>query len=191
MFSLLTHYVDKNGVTRKLSAAGLKQLKRDYTELSRKDYRALMVTQKIVTEERDYAPSDETDLAFTGYVAFIDPPKASAKESLDKLSRNGIEIKIISGDDPLVGQKVVSELDLPIKGILTGDRIAKMSRLQLRHAVENTTIFARVNPSQKMSIIEELRRLGHVVGYTGDGINVDCQLHPAVSANDCHPATNQ
>ena len=171
MMDILASYLDKDGVARRLNAVGLAKISQQYQNLSRSGYHTLMIAQKVVEDVRDYDPTDEAAMTFVGFVAFIDPPKESAAASLRKLHTNGIEIKIISGDDPLVSQRVVSELGLEIKGILTGDKIAKMSRLQLRRAVEHTTIFARVNPSQKMAIIEEIRKRGHVVGYMGDGIN--------------------
>lgn len=171
MFAIIDSYLDKNGETHQLNANGLARIRRDYTDLSRQGYRVLMIAQREVQDERDYGPADETDMTYVGFIAFIDPPKATAAASLERLQHNGIEIKIISGDDPLVSQKIVGDLGLRIKGVLTGDRLSHMSRLQLRHTVEDTTIFARVNPSQKMAIIEELQRLGHVVGYMGDGIN--------------------
>lgn len=171
MLSIVKYYRDQNGAARRLTSEGLERLHDDYTTLSQEGYRVLMVASRSMSDDVHYTPADEQDMTFEGYIAFIDPPKSSAAKSLRNLQANNIEIKIISGDDPLVSQKVASELGLPIKGVLTGDQINKLNRIQLARRAERTTIFARVNPSQKLAIIEALRRRGHVVGYMGDGIN--------------------
>ena len=171
MLDIVKHYRDQNGVVRRLSPAGLEHLRGDYTALSQEGYRVLMIASKVVPDDGHYTPADEQSMTFEGYIAFIDPPKSTAAKSLRNLQANNIEIKIITGDDPLVSQKVASELGLNIKGVLTGDQIKKLNHIQLERRAEKTTIFARVNPSQKLAVIEALRRRGHVVGYIGDGIN--------------------
>lgn len=171
MLPIITAYRDKNGEPKRLTVGAKAKLTEAYRDLSSEGYRVLMIASRPVAAAGEYTVTDENHLVFEGYVAFIDPPKSSAKKSLKTLADNNIEIKIITGDDPLVAAKVAGELDLPVKGIMTGAEIAKLNRLQLARKVDKATIFARVNPSQKLAIIEALRRRGHVVGYMGDGIN--------------------
>ncbi len=122
-------------------------------------------------ERRSFSVDDEVDLVFVGFVAFLDPPKESAKDSIKVLQGSGIELKIITGDSDLVTKKVCSEIGLQVTGVLTGRDIEKMSKADLGNAVERANIFARVNPSQKDDIILALKANGHVVGYMGDGVN--------------------
>lgn len=171
MFGIINTYRDKNGEPRRLTVGASAKLRQAYNDLSTEGYRVLAITTKILDDKPDYSVSDEMQMTFEGFIAFIDPPKSSAKKSLATLNQNNIEVKVITGDDPLVSLKVASELGLKVKGILTGDQISKLNKLQLKRAAERTTIFARVNPSQKLAVIEALRRNGHVVGYMGDGIN--------------------
>src|SRR5260221_807982 len=99
---------------------------------------------------------------------------------------NGIEVKILTGDNDLVTQKIARDIHLNVKGVLTGEEIAHMHDSVLAEKVEATTIFARVNPEQKMRIIQLLQKAGHVVGYMGDGIN-DA---PALKAADTGISVN-
>lgn len=122
---------------------------------------------------------DEADLVFAGFAAFLDPPKLSAKPALAALVGLGIEIKVITGDNEHVTEHVCRELDLAIKGIITGDKIEALSDEALLARVETVTLFCRVVPAQKARIVSALQRRGHVVGYLGDGINDAPSLHTA------------
>ena len=88
-------------------------------------------------------------------------------------------MKVVTGDNDLVTQHVCRELGLPVTGVLTGADIAKMDDRLSRARVETTTLFCRVNPSQKDRVILALKRRGHTVGYLGDGINDAPPLHSA------------
>lgn len=171
MMSALGSYRDANGTAKRMTVGAAAKLRQAYADLSSEGYRVLAVASRPVSHQDKYTKDDEADLTFEGYIAFIDPPKASAKKSLDRLAQHNIEVKIITGDDPLVAQKVASDLQINVKGVMTGDQIAKLNKLQLARKVDQISIFARVNPSQKLAVIEALRHRGHVVGYMGDGIN--------------------
>jgi len=104
-------------------------------------------------------------------VAFIDPPKETARDSLQLVKNTGIALKILTGDNELVTAKTCSLLDYNIEGIVTGNDIAQMDDDALQRVVEKANIFTRVNPVQKDRIIIALKKNGHVVGFLGDGIN--------------------
>jgi Mg2+-importing ATPase len=110
-------------------------------------------------------------MVFLGFVAFIDPPKETARESLKLLKNVGIELKIITGDNELVTRNVCEQLGFEIKGIIFGDTIAQMQDDALARIVEQANIFVRVTPVHKNRIIIALKNNGHVVGFLGDGIN--------------------
>lgn len=171
MLDIINRYRDTSGRAKRLTPANRNRLLARYHELSSEGYRILAVASKEIDPDRQLTKADETNMVFEGYIAFIDPPKPNAKKSLETLLASGITVKIITGDDPLVAGKIASDLNIPTTSIMTGDEISKLNRLQLDKKVSGATIFARVNPSQKLAIIESLRRQGHVVGYMGDGIN--------------------
>lgn len=170
MFDIIKYYYDNDGVLQPLTAPNLKKLRQDCANLSKQGYRTLMVATRELTTS-DVSQSAESEMVFEGFIAFEDPPKTSAAKSLQTLAANGITVKIVTGDNPLVATKIAESLGLPVEGVLTGDQISKLNRIKLRRLVGKTTIFARVNPSQKLAVIEALRQAGHVVGYMGDGIN--------------------
>jgi Mg2+-importing ATPase len=101
----------------------------------------------------------------------LDPPKESAKQSLESFKKNNIELKILTGDNELVTRRVCEQLEFEVKGVILGVDIAKMNDDALARVVEEANIFTRVTPSQKDRIISALKSNGHVVGFLGDGIN--------------------
>jgi len=149
-----------------------KKIEQKYCELSSEGFRVLAVSYKNVGGEKQvYSINDENDMVFLGFVAFIDPPKETARESLQLLSKAGVELKIITGDNELVTRKICEQLGFEIKGVVLGNEIAQMQDDALARVVEDANIFARVTPIQKDRIIRALKNNGHVVGFLGDGIN--------------------
>jgi len=143
-----------------------------YGALSREGFRVLAVASKeLTTLKATYTPGDETGLTFFGFVAFIDPPKETAHESLRLMHDAGIEVKIITGDNELVTRHVCAALEFPTTRAIEGSEIAQMDSDTLASAVENANIFTRVSPPQKERIIRALMKNNHVVGFLGDGIN--------------------
>ncbi len=162
------------------------EVQSQYEHLSAEGFRVLGVAIHHVPKSGEYEPNIEHSLTFVGFMAFLDPAKQSVKSTLIKMRDYGIGVKIVTGDNALVTRKIADDIGLEITGILTGAEIEKLSRPALRDAVERTTIFARVNPEQKLRIIEQLRANHHVVGYLGDGIN-DA---PALKAADIGISVN-
>jgi len=164
-----------------------KRIDEEYQALSKEGFRVLAVGIKKIHEMKEvYGKNEEHDMVFLGFIAFLDPAKKTVAETLDKLEEYGIEIKIITGDNDLVSQKIARDINLSVKGILTGKEIEALSDDALRVRAEETTIFARVSPDQKTRIIRLLQKNKHVVGYMGDGIN-DA---PALKAADVGISVN-
>jgi Mg2+-importing ATPase len=124
-------------------------------------------------------PQDEHDLRLAGFLLFLDPPKPSARDSLARLARLGIAVKILTGDNPVVAERVCAELGLASTGAITGAEVEAMDDDALAGAVVRTTVFARVSPEQKARIIRIQRRAGRDVGFLGDGVNDAVALHDA------------
>jgi len=178
---------DDNGKIIAMSAKITKKACDQFKALSQEGFRVLGVASKqLTTKAKTYSHDQETDLIFHGFIAFLDPPKSTAAEAIKDLAELGIEIKILTGDNELLTQKICRDLKLPIKGLYTGPQINKMSDQKLGVAAKNATIFARVTPDQKERIISILRKNGLVVGYLGDGIN-DA---PALKAADIGISVN-
>ena len=168
---LCTHH-STHGIHHPFDAKDLKAAKRIYDQLSSEGYRVLaLASRKIKDHRRSYTVEDEKDLVFEGFLAFLDPPKESARASLSELMKRGIEVKILSGDNELVNMKIAKDVGLPVKGVITGEEIEKATDEALKVLAEKNTVFARVLPAQKERVIVALQRGGHVVGFLGDGIN--------------------
>ncbi len=168
------------------ATATKKQIHKEYELLSSQGYRVLAVATRTGVKPSGNEADQERDLVFQGFIAFLDPAKKSVSSTIEKIRAYGVEIKIISGDNDLVNRRIASEINLPTKGLMLGTEIDRLNDAELAEKVEQTTIFARVSPEQKLRIIHVLQHNGHVVGYMGDGIN-DA---PALKAADTGISVN-
>jgi len=157
-----------------------REVRRVTRKLNQEGLRALAVGYKwLPPEDRTYTVDDEKDFVLAGYVAFLDPPKDTARQAIAALREYGVAIKIITGDNEVVTRKICKEVGLPIEHALLGKDVEKLSDAQLEEAAEPTTIFAKMSPVQKSRVIRALQRNGHTVGYLGDGINDAAALKDA------------
>jgi P-type Mg2+ transporter len=165
-------------------------------DLSSQGFRVLGVAYRTFDPgKKNYAISDENDMVFLGFIAFMDPLKESAGESIEMLRRAGVKLKILTGDNEIVAAKIsqqvgfqvsrftrgkhyegaaggmVSTVEVQPTNIVRGNEIENISDDALQSIVEKADIFTRVNPGQKNRIINALKANGHVVGFIGDGIN--------------------
>jgi len=139
---------------------------------SEKGYRVIAMAYKSVDKQQaNFEVSDENGLIFSGFLAFFDPPRATAGETIAALNALGVNVKILTGDNEIVARKVCQDVGIPVDVILTGTEMDKLSEDALVRVIDTTTVFARLNPVQKNRIIHLLKQKGHVVGYIGDGIN--------------------
>ncbi|MDO8489868.1 MAG: magnesium-translocating P-type ATPase [bacterium] len=171
IFKACSHYL-RDGRTVSLRSGLRAHVRKLFAELSSDGFRVLAVAVKHVYSSHTlYSPHDESAMTFVGFVAFLDPPKKGARESIHDLEHLGIETKILTGDNEILTQKICRDLGIPVKGTLLGKDIAALNDQQLRSASAEVSIFARVSPEQKERIITALRSNGNAVGYLGDGIN--------------------
>lgn len=133
----------------------------------------------LASKRGDETITDERDMAFIGFVAFLDPPKKEVKATIKKLKEYGIATKILTGDNAYTTENICKLVGIPNDKILLGSDIDKMSEEELAKQVEEVNVFARMNPLQKERIITTLKKNGHVVGYMGDGVNDAPSLHNA------------
>lgn len=121
----------------------------------------------------------ESDFTLQGFLIFSDPPKVDSRETLLKLSTQGVDIFMITGDSPLTAQALAQLVGIESKECITGDDFATMSKIELAEKIQTCRIFASVDPIQKHEIIKLLQDNGHTVGYFGDGINDAAALRAA------------
>jgi P-type Mg2+ transporter len=141
--------------------------------------RVLAIAYRWLDLRAAYSRDDETDLVLAGFVSFADPVLPDAADVLAELERDGVTVKIITGDNEQVARHVCRSIALDDRRIVTGDDIARTDDAALGQLAEQASVFTRVSPAQKNRIILALKRRGHVVGYMGDGINDAPSLHSA------------
>ena len=165
----------------------LTDLKEEHDRLSMEGFRVLALAYKDIEEKKErYTKEDEENLVLKGYIAFLDPPKPTARKTIEVLKDLGIEFKVLTGDNELVTKKICSEVSIDVKELVTGEQVEKLNDKQLQELVKTASVFARLSPLQKERIIHALRKNKHIVGYLGDGIN-DA---PALKAADVGISVN-
>ena len=150
-----------------------------HDRLSADGLRVLAVAYRWLEARDAYSRADEADLVLAGFVSFADPVLPDVGEVLAELKRDGVAVKILTGDNELVAHHLCQRIGLEDHQIVTGDDIARIDDAALGHLAEQASVFTRVSPAQKDRIIAALKRRGHVVGYMGDGINDAPSLHTA------------
>jgi Mg2+-importing ATPase len=148
--------------------------------LNKDGLRVLAVAYKNLTKNnQSFDKSDEHGLIFAGFLAFLDPPKHSVKQTIADLQSKGVQVKVLTGDSPLVAESVCRWAGIKSEKIYTGSDIDKMNDHELKQAVSANSIFAKINPLQKSKIIKALKEQENIVGYLGDGINDAAALREA------------
>ena len=154
-----------------------------FDALSADGFRVLAIAWRMVPADHPHAVvTDETELVFAGFAAFLDAPKASAAAALASLVQHGIAIKVVSGDNELVTRHVCTAIGFDIVEVLNGPEMHRLSESAFGARAERANVFCRVTPAQKARLIGALKARGHVVGFLGDGINDAPALHAADAA---------
>jgi Mg2+-importing ATPase len=159
--------------------ASRKSIESVYSAMSSHGLRVLAVAFRRIDRRERYLKADECGLTLAGFVSFLDPPVQDASEVIAALKRDGVDVKILTGDSELVARHVCEMVGIDATRTVCGDEIEKLEDSALGHIAESVSVFARVSPSQKTRILLALRRRGHVVGFLGDGINDAPSLHAA------------
>ncbi len=147
----------------------------DVDELSDAALRTLSVAYRPLAAGEDEQAGEalEQGLIFVGTVGIIDPPRAEAAAAIQEAQRAGIRIIMITGDHPRTAARIASDLGIIEAGgsALTGAQLDALDEAGLAEAVRKTSVYARVDPSHKLRIVDALQAQGHVVAMTGDGVN--------------------
>lgn len=173
MLMVATHLREGDNVV------ALDETRRDLLLAKTKDYNAqgfrvlLVATRKLDDSAltRPLCTADEQGLTVEGMLTFLDPPKESAGKAITALRDNGVAVKVLTGDNPVVTARICLEVGIDAHGILTGTQIEAMTDRELEREVEMRSVFAKLTPLQKSRILKTLQKNGHTVGFLGDGIN--------------------
>ena len=134
--------------------------------------RVIAVAQKTnPAPAGEFSAADERDLVLIGFLAFLDPPKDTAKAAVQALTEYGVSVKILTGDNEKVTRAICSQVGLDAENMLLGSEIDALTDAQLGRLAAGVTVFAKLSPAQKARIVSVLRERGHSVGFMGDGIN--------------------
>ena len=155
------------------------EIEAGYAHYAGLGYRAIGLATRTLSSEEDAATAKDSGLMFRGMLLFLDPLKDKVRETVAAIRREGVSLKIITGDNALIAANIAGQLDMDAKQILTGSEIAALSGEELKARVREAELFAEVDPGQKEAIILALKDAGAVVGYMGDGINDAPALHAA------------
>lgn len=168
------------GKVFKIESSHRANIKRITNKLYKDGFRVIAVAFRETPKKQTvYTTADESELVLLGFIAFLDPPKETALEAIAKLRNNGVEVKILTGDNELVTKRICKIVGLPVKSVLLGNEIEDISDEELANTVEGTTIFAKLLPHHKERIIKALQQNSHTVGFLGDGINDTSALKAA------------
>jgi Mg2+-importing ATPase len=185
MLRLSNQFQDADGVVKPLLSETRAVFQATLDGLGTQGFRALGIASRLAqstmgTANQDTAViTDETDMVFSGFAVFLDPPKASAGATIRDLEKAGVTVKVVTGDNELVSRHVFAEIGVPVTGVLTGEALDRISDEALIGQLPRTNLFCRINPQQKHRILLALKRRGDVVGFMGDGINDAPALHAA------------
>lgn len=176
-------FVEADGTARPLTDEKLAQIRKQVAGLNAEGLRVIAVAQK--TNPRtvgEFGIADECDMVLMGFLAFLDPPKASAAGAVATLEAKGVAVKVLTGDNDRVAATVCEQIGIDACNVLLGSEIDALDDAELAERAEQTHLFAKLSPLQKARLVRVMREvLGHTVGFMGDGINDAA----AMRASDC------
>jgi len=155
------------------------RIEQQFEEFSDKGLRTLGLAYRDMGQQSTIGKEQETGMTFLGFLFFFDPPKPDIAKTIESMKQLGISLKIITGDNRFVAASISREVGLKDFKVLTGSELHQMSNEALVKQVNDTDVFAEVEPNHKEHIILALKKSGNVVGYMGDGINDASALHAA------------
>lgn len=164
-------YVEYEGRVEPLTEALVAEVLATVRSYNRAGLRVIAVAQKTNPMVAGaFSVADEAGMVLIGYLAFLDPPKASAAGAVAALREHGVAVKVLTGDNDAVARSVCEQVGLRPRSVLLGPEIEGMDDAALREAAEGADVFAKLTPQQKARIVACLRE-AHTVGFMGDGIN--------------------
>ncbi len=167
----------ENGKERKINKEIIEKVNKQAEKLAKQGMQVIALAVKHeYTGVGVFDKEDEKDLTLIGLIAFLDPPKLDAKDTIDKLKGLGVDVKILTGDNQYATETICKAVGIDSK-IILGKDIDKLNDFELSKVVEEYDVYARMNPLQKQRVVNALKKNDHSVGYMGDGVNDAPSLH--------------
>ena len=168
----ISSFVECNGEISPINAEIKTNIKKIAKDMNIQGLRVVAVCKKYDIDKIDeFKVSDENKMILTGFIGFLDPPKESAREAIQKLNKAGIRVIVLTGDNAEVTKCVCNKVNIGTSKIIVGSQVDKMSDIALKRILKRVNIFAKLSPIQKARIVRLLKEEGNTVGYMGDGIN--------------------
>ncbi|MBR3673549.1 MAG: magnesium-translocating P-type ATPase [Clostridia bacterium] len=165
-------YIDMDGKAVEMTEELRKQAYEVYEKHNHEGLRVLAVAQKNnIHGVETFGVQDESDMVLIGFVGFLDPPKASAKQAITALKEHGVETIVLTGDSEGVALNVCKKLGITVRNRLTGKEVEELTDEELSERVKDCHLYSKLSPLQKQRIVRIYQENGNTVGYMGDGIN--------------------
>ena len=169
MLAVCTH-AEKKGSVVELTGEVRRGVLALADSLNAKGMRVLALARRL-DPPAALTSAEEQEMTLIGLLAFLDPPKPTAAAAIRRLTKAGVAVKVLTGDNEKVAAYICGKVGLRTGRVLLGSEIDTMTDGELSTAAEETSVFAKLSPAQKARIVALLRANGHAVGYMGDGIN--------------------
>ena len=165
-------FVDYKGQVSNITKDMKENIRKISKKLNEEGLRVVAVCQKNdIIGITHFDVSDEKNMVLLGFIGFLDPPKESAKQSVERLNHAGIRVIVLTGDNAEVTRCICNKVGIKSKTIILGNKLDKLSDMAVLRLLKKTNIFAKLSPIQKARLVRLLREDGNIVGYMGDGIN--------------------
>ena len=156
-----------------ISSRAKKEWEEKAQEWGAKGERVLGMGYKQIQSSKFKIQNETKNLLFLGLVSFSDPPRKEAKEVLKIAREAGIKIKVLTGDFRVTAEAVMKAIGIEVKPeeILEGEELKHLTPEELRSCISQVKLFARIDPLEKLRIVQALQKNGEVVALVGDGVN--------------------
>ena len=164
--------VEYKGNVSPLTKEIKENIQRISKNLNKDGLRVIAICKKYSTiPGYDFEIKDEKNMILIGFIGFLDPPKESAKEAVEKMNKSGIRVIVLTGDNAEVTKCICDKVGINSKSIILGNQLDRLSDVAALRLIRKNNIFAKLSPIQKSRIVRLLKEDGNIVGYMGDGIN--------------------
>ena len=165
-------FIDIDGQAKEMTEEARKRAYSVYKKYNAEGLRVLAVAQKNeIHGVETFGIQDESNMVLIGFVGFLDPPKASAKQAISALKKHGVDTVVLTGDSEGVALNVCNRVGIPIENRLTGKDIENMTDEELKEITPKCHLYSKLSPFQKQRVVRIYQENGNTVGYMGDGIN--------------------
>ncbi|HBO23584.1 MAG TPA: magnesium-translocating P-type ATPase [Providencia sp.] len=167
-------YYQQNGELCSLDGSAREKITELVSHYNKQGFRVLLLATRVLNNSEAHLPLSakvEQQLELQGILTFLDPAKESAIKAIAALRENGVTVKVLTGDNAIITEKICHDVGLNVSEIMSGLEVEVLSDEELSQRVEQVSVFCKLTPLQKSRILKRLQANGHTVGFLGDGIN--------------------